>query len=1351
MNKLRMPVKTRKIIGLLFRIFGISLRIFVRAFVGISFFLIIAVGLLCFTTAGSRLLWQSALTYVPGLSGKLVDGHLGRGFTLEGFKFDIPDVIHAEASYIDVSYNLLGVFSGELVVDNVEANNVLVVIGNKPEDLPPIADFLLKRLNCVSAYTTDLKNGDMVRFREIESDDTENIAPLLAEDVNPSEDSTDVATKLESSDGNIRIVDNKSNNVIGIDDYISSPIKLTLKRVVCHDFLLLSEYVDVAVSELLLKASLQEDTLYVYPSEASFIDVLLHNERLGPSSPNSISIPLKNPHDKSEQLERVAMLPTVFMPVKFDVESLVLNNVRYHQQGYDTGVGNITLQGSYIGSKISVSSLKVVHELGHAELVSSFIDLRDYYPISANLVAFSNNKQWFDLLNHHTLKASSKGDLADMFVNVKIDGKMKANITGSLGALLPSLPFELDAKLNDLSWPVLNPDYSAKSLNFKAKGSLDKIFVEANGKEIEALTYPSIKNLTTKFATDFNEVNIDSFNAENSTSLLDVTGKVNWSNGIDVEGKIKGHVNDLSLYLPQENGNINFDIATKLFYSKAKWSTSFDNFVVDGNFRGRPLKLKADALAINSDGKGNVKNLNFASGSSNTIDINGVMNGALNITGKVNLEDLAIIDPQATGELFGTFGIYGTKKNPVLALDFKSGIVGYKTWIINDLLLNADLTAANERLVNSKINVLIGQIRDERKTIGKDISLDFSGSEADHILDINGYIINDKFSTIVSGELTTDRNHYHGNLEKLKYDFKNLPIALTSNLEFSVDRFLNFNFGENHWSIANNIIDISNGFYNNHDAQVRVSASHFDVMKLKSFLPIGFKVTAPINFVADLGLNNKIPNANIVVSTKQGSIIYKKNVQTYDNIELIASLVRDEAKFGVNLDLGKSGSIKTNAIVGNPLADIRTLDGQLSINNIDLAILSKFIPNLSASNGILHGSGVYGGTLDKPTFNGSIEITDMNVNPVIDIGRIENINTVIRAYGTKADINSSFMLGGKLGSIIGSLDWENDLQAELKLNTDELPINFMGYGSGLVKLDVNAKFSPSVNSIFGSINIPTADIKVKNLPASSVSASNDVVEIRRSDDGSYKIKRNQSSPVELDFKIQIGPNVKINAIGLRTNLNGTLHVAQKPKKQMTVDGKINLVDGKFHAYGQNLIIESGRISFVGDVNNPSLNIRAIRDPHSMEDESITAGVLVTGSASNPNVKIFSKPQMSQSEALSYLLRGKGMDESSANSSDMSTQLLLGVGLMQTSGFISDLGEHFGLEDVALDSRGDGDETSVEVSAYILPKVQVAYGYGIYNSLSEFRLRYEMFPRFYIEGVSSLEQAIDAIYKFEFDF
>lgn len=1345
MKKLKLSPSIKKMLSLIAKTIGLSLRIMVRTAVGLSFFLLIGLGILLFTSAGTSLIWHEVQSNVPGLSGKVVNGHLGRGFVLENLKLEIPDAIHLEVEYLDVSYNILGLLSGELVIDNLETRGVLVVIGDKPENLPPIVDFLLKRLNCVSAYTVDDKTKDIIKFREVVEDDTVAIRPKLASSSVELPVTVQEPTKQEENKPNI------SNNVIGFDKFLSLPIKVSLKRVVAHDFLMLSEVIDVAVSELMLKAELVGDTLYVKPSEASLIDVLLHNERFSPSAPSPRKELLKEPFDSQEIEQRVAKLPMVFLPIKIEVEEFNFNNARYHQDGYDTGVGIISLAGSYRGSLVTIKKLTVAHELGQAALTDSSMDLRDYYPIEANLTGFSHNTEWFDLLNNHTLSAHAKGNLTDLSVSADIKGLMQAEVKGRIGVLSPSLPFKLELLAKNLGWPVASADYKAKQLELKAHGSLEKIYAEVRGEDLKALAYPEV-DLETKLATTFSHAELEYFNANTKLDELKLKGNVDWENGIAFKGSLEGAVGDISQYLPNERGNLQLAISTDMHYENLdNWGAIVSQLKGSGSFRGYPLELKADGIDLNSLGKCHIKNLHLASGQANTIDINGTMNGELKATGNINMHDISIIDPLAIGQLYGTVSLSGTKQNPVLSLALNTPLLGYKDSAIYDVKLDTRLATRNWHVVEAAIYAELGQVRSNQEGLAKNLKLTLEGSELSHELTLQGFIHNDRFATSLHGEANSTRTAYQGILKTLNYDLKNLPIVLTKPLSFKVDKNLTASISSNQWSVAHNTIDVSEGFYTPKNASVRISAVGFDLMRLKPFLPVGLKFTAPVGLVADLAINNRNLEAKVRVKSSDGSVIYQKNTQIYRNVLLEADFTPQEAEARVNLDLGKDGSLITNVRVANPLAEERGLSGHLAINNIDMAILSKFVSDLSASSGVLHGSGNYGGTLAKPTFNGTIEIENMNVNPVMDIGRIENINTILNIRGSSADVFASFLLGEKRGALNGQISWENAFNARLHLNTEELPFNFIGYGTGLVKLKVDANFSPEVNSVLGSVDIPVADIKVKNLPESSVSASSDVVEINRTRDGLYKVKSGQQSPVELDFRLNIGPKVKINAMGLRTYLHGSLHLAQKPKKQMTVEGRINLIDGKFHAYGQNLIIENGRISFVGDVNNPSLDIRAIRDPHSMEDESITAGVLVTGSASNPKINIFSKPKMSQSEALSYLLRGKGMDESSANSSDMSTQLLLGVGLMQTSGFISDIGEVLGFEDVALDSKGDGDETSVEVSAYILPKVQVAYGYGIYNSMSEFRLRYEMFPRFYIEGVSSLEQAVDAIYKFEFDF
>ena len=75
--------------------------------------------------------------------------------------------------------------------------------------------------------------------------------------------------------------------------------------------------------------------------------------------------------------------------------------------------------------------------------------------------------------------------------------------------------------------------------------------------------------------------------------------------------------------------------------------------------------------------------------------------------------------------------------------------------------------------------------------------------------------------------------------------------------------------------------------------------------------------------------------------------------------------------------------------------------------------------------------------------------------------------------------------------------------------------------------------------------------------------------------------------------------------------------------------------------GQDLIVQKGTVFFNGPAENPSLDIEAIRNPDVTED-GVTAGIRVGGTASNPKVTLFSEPAKSQSETLSYLIRGQGL-------------------------------------------------------------------------------------------------------------
>jgi hypothetical protein len=77
--------------------------------------------------------------------------------------------------------------------------------------------------------------------------------------------------------------------------------------------------------------------------------------------------------------------------------------------------------------------------------------------------------------------------------------------------------------------------------------------------------------------------------------------------------------------------------------------------------------------------------------------------------------------------------------------------------------------------------------------------------------------------------------------------------------------------------------------------------------------------------------------------------------------------------------------------------------------------------------------------------------------------------------------------------------------------------------------------------------------------------------------------------------------------------------------------------------------------------------------------------LFTGVTDKP--EIFSDPAMSQQEALSYLLRGQGLDSNQSDSAAM-TSMLVGLGVAQSGQVVGKIGETFGVSNLALITLND---------------------------------------------------------------
>lgn len=141
-----------------------------------------------------------------------------------------------------------------------------------------------------------------------------------------------------------------------------------------------------------------------------------------------------------------------------------------------------------------------------------------------------------------------------------------------------------------------------------------------------------------------------------------------------------------------------------------------------------------------------------------------------------------------------------------------------------------------------------------------------------------------------------------------------------------------------------------------------------------------------------------------------------------------------------------------------------------------------------------------------------------------------------------------------------------------------------------------------------------------------------------------------STPLGLNLSIDMGSRFMVTGMGLNTGITGTLQV-RNINGVMTGEGVLTTKGGRVDAYGQQLQLTRGNLTFQGNIDNPLLDIEALRT-----DTQVQAGVRISGTAQHPRIDLVSYPAVSDVETLSWLLFGHPPDDSGSD-----TTLLLSVG------------------------------------------------------------------------------------------
>lgn len=811
------------------------------------------------------------------------------------------------------------------------------------------------------------------------------------------------------------------------------------------------------------------------------------------------------------------------------------------------------------------------------------------------------------------------------------------------------------------------------------------------------------------------------------------------------QGKAEGHLN------LQFADGIAWDTALDLSaLNPAYWVAELPGTLAGplrskGEFKNEQLKLNADldlkgrlrgqtaVLAAKADGAGEqwtLANLDLRLGD-NRIQGSGSLQQRLAGQIDIKLARLAQLWPQLRGQINGRLDVAGTLKAPQGKLGLKGQQLAFADNRLQTLSLDARLDSAQR----AKIDLKGSGIQSGDTQVGT-LTASAQGDirQQKVQLDLAGPLV--KLALALDG--TLDKGNWRGRLASgdVQAGGQDWRLQSPAKIERLADGRLTF--AAHCWvSGASSLCGEDQRLMP--EPKLRYHLKQFPIDSLAAFLPKDFAWQGRLNADLQLDLPASGPKGVVSVDASGGTLRVKDKAQwldfPYDTLKLETTLNPRRIDTQLNFHGGKLGELLLQAQI-NPLPKNKPITGQFSLMGLDLAVARPFVPMVEKLSGKLNGNGRISGGLLAPQVNGSVNLVGGEVSgPELPIS-LEGLNVQALIAGESVQLNGGWRSGkAGQGSLKGQIDWGQALAVDLHLQGAQLPVTVEPYAELEVAPDLTISLKNDRLAIAGKVQIPRGDITVRELPPSTVKVSDDTVII-----GSQTEEGKPPMAMAMDIDVVVGEDrLNFSGFGLTAKVQGQVHIGDN----LDTRGELWLNDGRYRAYGQKLDVRRARLLFAGPLDQPYLDIEAIR-----KTDDVTAGIRLSGSAEQPTTQIFSEPAMSQEQALSYLVLGRPLS-TTGEDNNMLAQAALGLGLMGSAGVTSDIANKLGIRDFDLDTQGSGNNTAVVASGKITEKLSLRYGVGVFEPANTIALRYLLSKKVYLEVASGVASSLDIFYKRDF--
>ena len=990
-------------------------------------------------------------------------------------------------------------------------------------------------------------------------------------------------------------------------------------------------------------------------------------------------------------------LPAFESPIDVTLEQSTIRNLRFQLGEGDHQLDEFRLAGAVRGSELDNVVLAVRSSWLDIDLAGKARLDKDM-PADLDVQWRWSDERSLTLSGHLELN----GDLERYSVQHALNAPVALQTSGDVAYADGVVAVDLENSWQSIEWPVADKTLASAVGQLRLFGPLDDLaFALSTDVALDAGPTAQIKAEGT---VDTDGAQFGELDVSSSFGQIAATGHTSWSPAPEFDVEVQIVRFDPSAAHASLTGDITGFVTARGDVKEDGLAVDIDVASLSGNLNNYEL---GGSGAVSYDGKVLRLQRSIVRIGDNSLRFSGTAGDSLSLSANADLPDVSALNPGADGALSVTLSIRGRRDDPVVQMNGSGTGLSWGGLSTESLEFDATGTASSHTLLAAATT-----------------------AQGSGVFEARGGL---------------QQGAWEGEIRRLAVAQQlagDWRLRESARLTMSAERMLLSGLCLQRVAQEGLVcatFDAPDGNTLNFDVAItKLPLAAMPVTLPEGVTVAGFSDASAVGSFSDNRLSAEL-NVNVQDARFDAVVDEEPVAAILEHAEGSATITDNVLLANVNLDLDDDLGTSSVTLSATDVLDAGSaIEGQGNVAIDDLTLLGIFVPDIANPRGAIRGNLSIGGTLAEPTFTGDLAVSDAAFEvrrAGIEVRDIE-IQLAQSAPG-RLRFDGRASSGDGFLAVDGNtwVSSETGIRSEIRLRGQDFELIRLPDWRVAASPDIVAVFDDRVTRVSGELAVPSADIQVRDIPQSAETASTDVV-VHRAD----QEQKGPRQRIEVDVNAVLGDDVKIAAFGLSTGITGAVRLNGGSHESFEGFGRLSLRGGRYKAYGQDLDIERGELIFNGPLDNPTLDVRAIR-----RTTDVVAGIQLSGTPSQLRSNVFSEPPLSEAEALSYLLTGRPLASASdTGDGDMLNAAAFALGVSSAGSIVSEIRAGLGLETLAIE--GGPDDGRLIAGKRFGDRLLVEYGYGLVDNLGTLLLRYRLSDRITLESRTGTVSNFDIVYS-----